>query len=106
MICSALLETDNGLAVLGFFDRALREIDLDPFEGLDDRDAEKLELIPVIARENRGCIIGRLPMTTATNVSRTAQLPACCAPFAPAYDPLALCSSIQWFAIRLVVHLR
>lgn len=85
MICSALLETDKGLAVLGFRESALREIDLDPSDGRDVRDAEKLELIFVMVLAKSGCIMGRLPMTTATNVSLTAQLPACCAPSAPAY---------------------
>ena len=93
MICSALLETDNGLAVLGFRESAFKEIDLDPSEGLDDRDAEKLEFILVMVLAKRGCIMGRLPMTTATNVSLTAQLPACCAPLIPAYMWSVPCSS-------------
>ena len=111
MICSALLETDNGLAVLGFRENALREMDLDPSEGRDDRDAEKLELILVMVLAKRGCIMGRLPMTTATNVSLTAQLPACCAPLIPAYQRLATCSIILnrargTLTVRMSAHRR
>ena len=95
MICSALLETDKGLAVLGFRENALREIDFDPSDGRDDRDAEKLELIFVMVLAKRGCIMGRLPMTTATKVSLTAQLPACCAPLIPAYRMSAACRSLE-----------
>lgn len=56
MICSALLETDNGFAVRGFLENALSDIDLDPsiFEGFDDRDADKLELIFVMVRAKSG----------------------------------------------------
>lgn len=95
IICSALLETDNGLAVLGFRGNALREIDLDPSEGRDDRDPEKLERILVIVLAKSGYIMGRFPMTTATNVSLTAQLPACCAPFIPAYKRSVTCPMLQ-----------
>ena len=95
MICSALLETDKGLAVLGFRENAFREIDFDPSDGRDDRVAEKLELIFVMVLAKRGCIMGRLPMTTATNVSRTAQLPDCCAPLIPAYKR-SVTSPILW----------
>lgn len=87
MICSSLLETVNGFALLGCFrPNVFNDTDLVPSEGRDDRDAEKLELIFVTVLAKRGCIIGRLPMTTATNVSLTAQLPACCAPLIPAYE--------------------
>lgn len=68
MMRSALVETDSGLAVLGALrengPRSLREITLDdPPEYLLDI----LELIFVIVREKSGCIIGMLPITTATN---------------------------------------
>ena len=96
MICSALLETDKGLAVLGFLEKALREMDLDPSEGRDVRVAEKLELIFVMVLAKRGCIMGRLPMTTATKVSLTAQLPACCAPLIPAYGWSVSQSHVQF----------
>lgn len=95
MICSALLETDSGLAVLGFRESALREIDLDPSEGRDARLAEKLERMFVMVLAKSGCIMGRLPMTTATNVSLTAQLPACCAPLTPAYKRSVTCLVLQ-----------
>ena len=77
MICSALLEIDRGWAVLGLREilaMSLSEkVFLEPSEGREGR----LELIFLTVRVKSGCIIGMFPMTTATNVSLTAQLPAC-----------------------------
>ena len=91
MMCSALLETDRGCAVRGCFRGDLTiflsdMIVLCPSDRGPDRWEEKfVRMDPsfLAALVKSGWIMGIFPITTATNVSRTAQLPASWAPLAP-----------------------
>ena len=86
MMHSALLDTDSGFAVLGLREALERSSSgVSWLESPPEPMVEKLTPTFLARRVRKGWIMGTLLMTTATKVSRTAQLPACWAPFAPAW---------------------